>query len=179
MKNTNFLLLCFLALSFSSCATNTGDYTLRELNLSQKKLNDLPADLSSYAHLERLYADANNITNIPNETVANLYLLQELDLSYNKLYSLPEKMSQAKNLEKVDLSFNQFSEFPKVLLDLQNLRTLDIRSNNIKDLPEDIKNLKKLEIIYLAGNNMDASKRAEYRSWLPRTKFIWAETKTE
>lgn len=179
MFSRQLLTAGIIALCLSACATTNSDYSLKELNFSQKQLEHLPSDLSAYTQLQRLYADANNISNIPDKVIGNWPELQELDLSYNQLEALPDKISQAKNLEVVDLSFNKFKHFPKALLKLEKLRTLDIRNNEIKELPEEIKNLKKLEIVYLAGNELDQSKRALYRSWLPRTKFIWVESKTE
>ena len=162
-----------------ACTKTDSDYSKRELVLSQSNLNALPLDLGAYKNLKRLYVDANQLKEIPQSTFSNLKSLEELDLSYNQLTSLPDNIAKATQLELLDLSNNAFEALPKGVLALKNLKTLNIRNNKIKVLPEEIKYLDKLEIIYLAGNALDPNQRALYRSWLPRTKFIWAEIKSE
>ncbi|WP_158848522.1 leucine-rich repeat-containing protein kinase family protein [Algibacter sp. L1A34] len=72
----------------------------------------------------------------PEEIISLSETLEVLDLSDNKLTSLPESISQLKNLRIIFFARNNFTEFPKVLAKCPNLNMIGFKSNQIKTLPE-------------------------------------------
>ena len=83
---------------------------IKVLNLSNKKLANLP---------ESIYQCTN---------------LWWLALNSNQLTSLPESIGQLTNLEKLYLNSNQLTNLPESIGQLTNLRELDLNNNPILDL---------------------------------------------
>jgi Leucine-rich repeat (LRR) protein len=166
-----FFILCILATACQKSADNQS----KELNLSCQKLSQLP-DLSHYKVVERLYADSNQLKELP-ASLSQLQTLLELDISYNQFSDLPAHLAGLTQLKYIDLSHNQFKTLPAVVLSLPNLERLDLRYNQITDLPDEIQQLKKLDVVYLFGNNFSESNRQKFRRLLPQTKFVWLDNK--
>ena len=96
-------------------------------------------------------------------TYKNSVNMQSLDLSYNKLTSLPRDMHSANlpYLYGVDLSFNSFSKFPYEPLDSGGLTVFAIRSQRnekgercLREWPTGIGNHKGLRGLYLGSNDL-------------------------
>ena len=79
----------------------------------------------------------------------------ELNLSDEKIKSLPAEIGQLTNLKELSLSGNQLTSVPKELGKLTNLRGLDLDFNQIESLPDEIGNLAKLNILKLHDNELD------------------------
>ena len=144
-----------------------------ELIFSKQSLQSLPSGIGDCAMVQIIYADANQLTSVPS-SIGKVQALRELDLSYNQLNALPDELADLANLEQLDLSNNQFKELPPAVLKLSKLRILDLRNNQVSALPADIANLQSLENVYLSGNAFTTEQRAEFRRWLPSTKFVWS-----
>ncbi|MCP4762701.1 MAG: leucine-rich repeat domain-containing protein [archaeon] len=87
------------------------------------------------------------------EKIAKLSCLKRLDLSNNKLKSIPD-YSNLSSLEHLNLSRNELLEFPDFIKNLKLLEFLDLSENKINKLP-DLKffeDLPKLKAIYLNDN---------------------------
>jgi len=61
--------------------------------------------------------------------MGNLTSLQTLDLSYNKLTTLPESMGNLSSLKKLDLRNNELNKLPKSLKNLRSLNEVNLRHN--------------------------------------------------
>lgn len=57
--------------------------------------------------------------------------LKNLDLSFQKLQSIPEYLFEMVALENLNLSHNQLQELPRDILKLKSLKNLDISWNHI------------------------------------------------
>ncbi len=119
---------------------------------------------------------AAGLTHIPPEIIALADTLELLDLSGNKLSSLPEDFGLLKNLKILFLSDNEFTQYPEVLkqcpnLEMigfkankiqnipaaaltENIRWLILTNNNIAELPASIGKCKRLQKCMLAGNKL-------------------------
>ncbi|TRY90361.1 hypothetical protein DNTS_006489 [Danionella cerebrum] len=91
------------------------------LDLSENKLKKLPTALP--ASLLMLYADNNEIESIPNGYVAKLPLLQYLRVSHNRLADsgIPAGVFNVSSLLELDLSFNKLTTIPEINESLEHL----------------------------------------------------------
>ncbi len=96
--------------------------------------------------------DIQNLDQIEN--IKNLTFVKELNLSKNKLKTLPEWISNFKSLEKLNLNYNNFIEIPKPIGSLSALKELKMEDNDIRKFPEFITGLKNLEALSLDSNKI-------------------------
>ncbi|MDB9836150.1 leucine-rich repeat domain-containing protein, partial [Flavobacteriaceae bacterium] len=184
---------------------------LKQLDLSDNKLKSLPSGLTKLSNLEILTLDRNPLEKINDvdkftlleelslkdctldETVftndlSSLVNLKQLDLSDNKLKSLPSRLTKLSNLEILILDGNPLKKIndidkftlleelsaqrctldllflPPDLSGLINLVDLDLSNNEIKMIPSSISSLYNLETLKLNGNpiaKMDAIKNLQ------------------
>ena len=86
-----------------------------------------------------------------NDELSNIRML---DLSGNRLTSLPDSISRLANLQSLDLSDNQLTSLPDSISRLANLQILDLDHNKLTSLPDSIARLADLQILYLDGNKL-------------------------
>lgn len=77
-----------------------------------------------------------SLTTFPMEILALADSLEILDLSGNRLSSLPAEFSQLHNLKIVFASNNLFTSLPEVLGQCKNLEMIGFKANLINDVPE-------------------------------------------
>ncbi|MCJ8742988.1 hypothetical protein PDJAM_G00088550 [Pangasius djambal] len=132
--------------------------SLMLLDLSENKLKKVPAGVP--ASLLMLYADNNDIENIPSGYLAKLPELQYLRLSHNKLADsgIPAGVFNVTSLLELDLSFNKLQSIPEISEALEHLY-LQVNQINKFDLPNICKfispvNYSRLKSLRLDGNNL-------------------------
>ncbi|MBI1286687.1 MAG: hypothetical protein GC178_03830 [Flavobacteriales bacterium] len=91
---------------------------------------------------------------VPPEVFTEFPNLQWLDLSRNRLKSIPPELGLLKNLKKLILNKNKIEELPAEIGQLEDLRELIISQNELVTLPMEIGNLKKLRYIDMWSNNI-------------------------
>ncbi|KAI5617333.1 leucine-rich repeat-containing G-protein coupled receptor 6 [Silurus asotus] len=131
-------------------------------------------DLTGTHSLERLAITGARITSLPSEVCEQLPDLQMLDLSYNRIQSLPS-LQGCKKIQKIDLHHNQIHELradtfrglpllksiglawnklctvdPLSFSELPALTKLDLTSNHLSSLP--VVEMNALTHLKLAGN---------------------------
>ncbi|XP_030639295.1 leucine-rich repeat-containing protein 57 [Chanos chanos] len=118
---------------------------LRTVDLSNNKIEVLPAFIGNFQHLKSLTINSNKLTNLPNE-IGKLKKLETLLLNGNQLQKLPSSFGQLKALRTLSLSGNQFREFPSGLGTLRQLDVLDLSKNHIQAVPAEVADLQAIEI---------------------------------
>ncbi|XP_054724456.1 leucine-rich repeat-containing protein 20-like [Uloborus diversus] len=109
----------------------------RNLNLSECQLMSFP---DAVYHLMRntvlLTCDlsSNVFRKIPPQLPLKFISITELNLSHNRLSSLPDELKDMKDLKKLDLSHNDFLVVPKVVLRIPHLTFLNLKKNFINDV---------------------------------------------
>uniref|UniRef100_A0A8D2CTZ6 Glycoprotein Ib platelet subunit alpha n=1 Tax=Sciurus vulgaris TaxID=55149 RepID=A0A8D2CTZ6_SCIVU len=127
-----------------------------EVNCDKRNLTALPADLPAdtailhlgenhlvtfstaslvpFTRLTQLYLNKNQLTSV--QTDGTLPLLETLDISHNKLKSLPSLGQALPALTTLDVSFNQLASLsPGALNGLSQLHELYLQHNKLKTLP--------------------------------------------
>lgn len=84
--------------------------------------------------------------------VAKLPDLQMLNLSDNKLSTLPSKIKDFKSLRALRINKNQFSKIPRVIEELTKLVGLNANNNQISEVSDKVMNLPELERLVLKYN---------------------------
>ncbi|KAI8905061.1 hypothetical protein EDD86DRAFT_257956 [Gorgonomyces haynaldii] len=82
------------------------------------------------------------------------YALEDLNLDYNLLSSLPNTIGFLENLKELHLQCNELRYLPKTIGCLQKLQKLWLNNNQLQELPETMRNLKALETLSLASNRL-------------------------
>ncbi|MHA1673810.1 MAG: leucine-rich repeat domain-containing protein [Promethearchaeota archaeon] len=79
---------------------------------------------------------------------------QVLDLSYNRLRTLPEGFGNMRGLEDLNLSHNQLSGLPQEFGHMTRLRLLNLDHNQIRELPASFSRMEALRVLRLSHNNI-------------------------
>nr|XP_008161509.2 podocan-like protein 1 isoform X2 [Chrysemys picta bellii] len=127
---------------------------LHTLHLYNNRLERVPPGLPR--RVRSLMILHNQITHIGLHDFANTYLLAELNLSYNRLYSAKIHrlaFRKLRRLENLDLSGNQLTLLPAGLP--PSLEVLKLHKNQLNSLsPELLANLAGLKELHLAHNRL-------------------------
>jgi hypothetical protein len=88
-----------------------------------------------------------------DEALLEKSCVQILDLSGQKLTSIPKFINQFPHLKELYLNDNEIRQLPPELFDCQNLTTLQLNDNLLDIIPNEILNLEDLQNLDL-GNNL-------------------------
>ncbi|UYV60904.1 LRRC20, partial [Cordylochernes scorpioides] len=105
---------------------------------------------------------SNVLRKIPAIFAMKFLSITELNLSNNRLSTLPDEFQDFTELTKLDLSGNSFFMMPKVVFKLPNLTHLDLHKNYIGTLEVNkLKSCPKLEEINFEDNPLSPAVRRE------------------
>jgi Leucine-rich repeat (LRR) protein len=129
---------------------------LQELNMARNQLNRLPYHLIYMTTIRSLILSHNPIFHIHEEYMAmlaqSLIGLQELNLNFTKLKTLPKAITKFPSLRILRVRNNNIMELPMSIERLVNLEVLDARNNKINALPKGFSKLKSLRVLGLGKN---------------------------
>ena len=121
------------------------------LDLSQKKLREIPVEIFQFKNLQNLNLEKNKLSSLPKEFI--FPQLEILNLSKNDFEKFPEVVTENITLKQLLMGKNKIDSIPESISNLQNLIVFDIWFNPITDLPASIVELKKLRSLDLRGVN--------------------------
>ncbi|XP_047245912.1 leucine-rich repeat-containing G-protein coupled receptor 5-like isoform X2 [Girardinichthys multiradiatus] len=130
---------------------------LRTLSLhGAAELTEFP-DLTGTKSLESLTITGAQITSLPSYMCEQLPNLQLLDLSYNKIQTLPS-FSGCESLQKIDLHHNEIEELREnTFTGLMTLRSLDLSWNRVSSVkPNSFFGLTALSKLDLSSNQLSS-----------------------
>jgi Leucine-rich repeat (LRR) protein len=121
------------------------------LDLSGLCLEEIPETINDVPYLNILNLSENSLTRLPDFSATLSVKIEYLDVSYNKLSTLPESIEGFKSLKSLNVRCNELVKLPETIGKLTMLNTLDISYNRLSVLPESITNLP-LEDCTVRGN---------------------------
>jgi Leucine-rich repeat (LRR) protein len=124
-----------------------------ELDLNNKGIESLPAEIGNLTNLTELYLYNNQLTRVPKE-LGQLTKLTKLYMFRNQLTSVPEELGQLKNLTGLGLDINQLTSIPKELGQLKKLMLLDLDKNQLTSVPKEFGQLKNLVSLNISFNEL-------------------------
>ncbi|KAM6217795.1 PH domain leucine-rich repeat-containing protein phosphatase 1 [Rhynchocyon petersi] len=131
--------------------------SLRFLNASANKLETLPpATLSEETSsiLQELYLTNNSLTDKCVPLLTGHPHLKILHLAYNRLQSFPaSKMAKLEELEEVDISGNKLKSIPTTIMNCRRVHTVIAHSNCIEIFPE-VMQLPEIKCVDLSCNEL-------------------------
>ena len=123
-----------------------------KLGSRKKYLDKIPDDITDYIFLKFLDASFNTIKEIDN--LKDLIDLQNIDLKYNRIEKIPEKINTLINLKYLNLHNNQIKEIPYNFgITLKNIISLNLDQNKISNI-DNLRNIIALKELYLSNNNI-------------------------
>jgi hypothetical protein len=144
---------------------------IARLNLSGNRITSINEIQSLSKSLLTLDLSSNGLTEV--SSLGSFKALQELNLSANKITSLPDDMYALAQLKHLYISKNGLQSLPASVTDLDELETLDLRFNQLTELPKDIRYLSKLRTLHLEGNNLSDAQVKKYRKMLPNCNITF------
>uniref|UniRef100_A0A671SDW8 Fibromodulin n=1 Tax=Sinocyclocheilus anshuiensis TaxID=1608454 RepID=A0A671SDW8_9TELE len=135
--------------------------SLRDLRLNHNTiLKKVPNGLPEMLH--QLYLESNSIEAVPENFLSQFTNLQYIRISHNDLTNkgIPQNTFNNSGLVELDLSFNKLVSIPVVSTNLQHLY---LQANQIKEFTlgsfcsvVDVMNFSKLRVLRLEGNEISA-----------------------
>ncbi len=125
------------------------------LNLSRKGLTEFPEEAFLNKDLRVLRLYGNNIDSIPDR-ISELVNLEKLYMGRNNLKYLPASIGELKNLKILQVQFNEIESLPEELCEMTSLEQLWLNQNDLRRLPESFGSLKNLEVLQVKYNQLDS-----------------------
>ena len=143
------------------------------LNLSKKKLSELPQEIKQLKNLQKLDISKNKLKELP-AFIGSLAGLIELDASANNLEKIPAEIGYLKNLKRLNLNRNVIDSLPVEIGQLSNLEYLEMWDNELEYVPDAIKNLRNLKVLELRGILFEKEEQNNIQNLLPDTKIYFS-----
>ncbi len=123
---------------------------LSKLVLSENELtlSDLKKGSRS---LRDLNLSKNKIISVP-KAIGQFPQLKNLELSYNQIANVSDDIGKLKSLESVSFYENKLTAIPSGIFELSGLRSIDLYFNRLDEVDPAIGNLTQLRILYLSNN---------------------------
>lgn len=111
---------------------------MRTLDLSYNRFPSIPVEIGNMELLKLLHEW---------EVGIGLFqLLQELNVSYNKLTEWPNHIEKIPSLQMLNLSGNQIESVPKAIGNHTTLKYLDVSNNKLLVFPIDFYSLTQIQV---------------------------------
>ncbi|XP_075979034.1 leucine-rich repeat-containing protein 57-like [Anticarsia gemmatalis] len=124
------------------------------LQLSDYKLKEIPVEAQNLCDtLRNLDLSKNRLSTLPDD-ICKFKLLKQLNLDTNKIETLPNTLSNMKKLEMLNVSNNLISFLPDSFAQLSNLKQVYLNNNRLKVFPVQLLGLQNLEVVEISNNKI-------------------------
>ncbi|XP_032882608.1 leucine-rich repeat-containing protein 57 isoform X2 [Amblyraja radiata] len=122
--------------------------------LTGKGLNEFPMDLQRLStNLRMVDLSGNKMETLPS-VIGQFSVLKSLTLNSNRLAVLPEDLGKLKKLENLHLNGNSLKNLPSSFGQLAALKTLSLSGNRLKEFPLQLCQLRHLDVVDLSKNKI-------------------------
>lgn len=118
---------------------------LRNLELSENKIREIPLFIGQFSQLKQLHLSNNCLELLPDE-IGSMKKLEILNLAGNRIKALPDTIVGCTDLRTIDVSSNCFKQFPTSIIACLQLDLLNLNANQIETLPDEVSQLKVIEL---------------------------------
>lgn len=142
---------------------------LKELDISENDLPQVPASVFKLDSLRRLWLVRNPIENLPAD-IAKLKALVYLNLDGTAVAQLPDALGELRELRFLRLNDTPVASLPESLGGLSNMRRLYARNTKLREVPPVLASWRSLEDVALDGTGI-----ADVPVWLvnlPKIKRV-------
>merc|ERR1711970_506498 len=149
-------------LDLSSCSlTQVPDAVYFLMRASDEMPPDNRYPFHQKNEIQKCNISNNLITKIPPKFGFCFQQLTTLNLSANRISSLPSELIHCSQLQSVDISINSFVVFPPILLEIESITDINAKNNFMADVDEDaIEEHPNLELVNLEENPLDQNTHA-------------------
>jgi len=124
------------------------------LSFTDQKLEKFPPDLVKVVNnLRNLDLSGNRIKTLP-ENIGAFKVLKTLTMSKNQLETIPKDLGKLVKLENLNLASNLLTSIPSSLQSLKNLKEINLSGNKLTSFPQALLGLKQLNLVDLSGNSI-------------------------
>lgn len=127
------------------------------INLSSNKISVLHPKMFAWTpNLKEIYINSNSIEVLPEKLLKGLSILNTLELSGNKILSIPADFFESEKFKVINFNQNSISKIDTATFsNLKNLQDLHFQGNKIGVLPSDLlKGMPLLNYFNFAENNV-------------------------
>lgn len=126
------------------------------VDFSFNVLHKLPSELPlRLPHINYLDLSHNRISSLP-DSFGLFFHLKTLLLRYNELETLPQSFVRLVKLKTLDLSDNYLIELPDCMGLMESIAKINLTSNCLKSLPISLGDCKTLSLLLVVGNHLDS-----------------------
>jgi len=122
---------------------------VRSILAQANKLTIMPSIGLTFKNLEFLNLSRNELTNIDDIHFREMTFLKKLDLSRNKLVTLPNDIIKLPQLTILYVQNNKLNKFPDNMRELRSLNTIDASVNDFVSIGDQLENIPNLEDLNL------------------------------
>jgi len=124
------------------------------LNFTDKGLEKFPPELFKVeGNLRNLDLSNNKIASLPSN-IGSFKAMKNLSLAKNRISSLPDDMGKMAKLENLNISHNLLQSIPSSFQQLKSLREICLSFNHLTNIPPSLLGLKQLNILDLSDNKI-------------------------
>jgi len=124
------------------------------LKISQRKLTECPSSLKDFdGPLRVLDLSENRLVSIP-KYICNFSSLKQLMLDSNRLTAIPDEVGKLSKLELLSVCNNKLTGLPETLKNLSHLKQIQATDNLLSEFPLVLCGIKQLDVVNLANNKI-------------------------
>lgn len=139
------------------------------LSLTKMKYEEVPQELMQFQNLRELDLSQNKLTSLPDNFI--FPHLQILKIEKNNLDTFPAAICQNTQLRELYMGRNEVEYISECIGNLQELVKFDIWFNPIADLPQAFTTMKKLRYLDLRGITYNKEFQKKWSTLLPWVKI--------
>ncbi|XP_046959967.1 leucine-rich repeat and death domain-containing protein 1-like [Vanessa cardui] len=144
---------------------------LEILELSNTNIYNMTPNINMYKNLKKINLSLNKLSSLPEE-FCSLVNLEICILSCNNLLYLPDNFCKLDKLKSLLIDSNSLCMLPKNLCQLPNLRKLDLYDNYLYEAPDEMEKLLEID---LAQNYFDEPDNVDYMNKKEKIRFSQLE----